>query len=258
MDQNELKIANPQRIIRILRRISQARLPVLIRFSAQESILIRGRASDLHAEYTIPRMRISNISEAGIKKLGDKRTIQIEFVMMSTKISFVSHICQFDQNSITVGIPDYLLSIERRKNARHITTKDFTSFIALNIWQPTIDDPAAPPTVLHFQELVNNISIADIGMGGICGVTRFPSAGMVLKRGLIDDNALILFPMQKPVRLGLEIRWIKRIKEQIKDVDGFNRSARSFRFGGEFIFPNEDSKLAVKQYIQQLLQAEAI
>lgn len=258
MEQNELKIANPQRIIRILRRISQARLPVLIRFSTQESVLIRGRASELNADFATPKMRISNISEAGIKKLEDKKTIQIEFVMMSTKISFVSRICQFDQNSITVAIPDYLLSIERRKNARHITTKDFTSFVALNIWQPNMDDVSAPPTLLHFQELMNQISIVDIGMGGICGVTRFPSAGMVLKRGLIDDNAMILFPMQKPIKLGMEIRWIKKIKEQIKDVDGFTRNVRSFRFGGEFIFPNEDTKLAVRQYIQQLMQAEAI
>ncbi len=258
MDQNELKISNPQRIVRILKRISQARLPVLIRVSSQENVLIRGRASDLLADQSMFRMRISNVSESGAKKLEDKKSIQIEFVMMSTKISFVSYVCQIDQNSILVAVPEYLLSIERRKNARHNSTKDFSSYIAMDIWQPGSDDLAAPPTMSHYRDLINHISIVDIGMGGICAVTRFPSASLILRRGVIDDHAKLIFPMQQPLKIGLEIRWTKKIKEQVKDVDGFSRYIRSFRFGGEFIFQNEDAKLVIRQYIQNLMQAEAI
>ncbi len=258
MNENRLKISNPQRVTRILRRICQASLQVMVRSAGSSSVAVKGRASNFVMDSMTPVMRISNISDKGVSHLGNVEKVQVEFVMMSTKVVFVSTILIREQNAIMVAMPSSLVSIERRKNARYACTEDLTAFLDLSIWKPQADDVTAPPFYPHYRDVASFIAIADLSFGGLCAVTRFPAVNTVLRRGLIDDRAKLVLPMQEPLEVGVEVRWFKRIKEHVKGKEDEQSFMRSYRFGLEFISQSDQVRLSVRQFIQQLSQAGAI
>jgi len=258
MNENRLKISNPQRVTRILRRICQASLQVMVRSAGAPAVAVKGRAASIILDSAMPGMRIANISDMGITHLGANGRVQVEFVMMSTKVVFVSTIVARDQNSIVVNLPASLVSIERRKNARFTCTDALTAFLDLSLWKPSAQDPIAPPFYPHCSKVASYIAIADLSFGGLCAVARFPAINAVLRRGLIDDRAKLVLPMQEPLEVGVEIRWFKRIKEHVKGAEEEQSFMRSYRFGVEFITQTDQVRLSVRQFIQQLSQAGAI
>lgn len=258
-NENRLKISNPQRITRILRRICQASLQVMVRGAADTAVAVKGRASSVVLDSATPAIRISNISDKGITHLGSRGgRVQVEFIMMSTKVVFISTVLAFEQNSILLSVPTSLVSIERRKNARYACTEDLIALLDLSVWKPTQDDVTAPPFFLHCRSLSSFIQIADLSYGGLCAVTRFPAVNTVLRRGLIDDKAKLLLPMQDPLEVGVEVRWFKRIKEAVPGKEESQAFMRSYRFGVEFTSQSDQVRVAIRQFIQQLSQAGAI
>lgn len=261
MNESRLKISNPQRVARILRRICQASLQVMVRGAGATGIAVKGRAANILMDSAEPAMRIANISDKGILHLSTMNRVQVEFVMMSTKVVFVANVVAREQNSVLVSLPAALVSIERRKNARYGCTEDLMAFLDLSIWKPQADDATAPPFYPPYRGLSGFLSIADLSFGGLCAVTRFPAVNTVLRRGLIDDRARLVLPMQDPLEVGIEIRWFKRIKEHVKTAAGEEEThsfMRSYRFGVEFISQTDEVRMAVRQFIQQLSQAGAI
>jgi len=231
----------------------------MVRAEGAAGVAVKGRASNVVMDSATPALRISNISDKGVTHLGMKARVQVEFIMMSTKVVFVSQILAREQNSILVTMPTSLISIERRKNARYVCTEDLMAFLDLSIWKPLSDDVTAPPYFNQYRDLSGYISIADISFGGLCAVTRFPAVNTVLRRGLIDDRARLVLPMQDPLEVGVEVRWFKRIKEHVKGTNEDAQSfMRSYRFGVEFISQTDSVRVAVRQFIQQLSQAGAI
>ena len=180
-DESKLKISSPQRVNRILKRICDASLQVMIKGSKLSAVAVKGRAACLIERDKFRAIRISNVSAQGMEFLQDRSKIQVEFVMMSTKIIFISTILSRDENSLVVRMPSFLVSIERRKNARFGTTEDLASFLALSLWIPKVNDATAPPCYPHFENDIGHyISIADVSMGGFCGITRFPQYSEVV------------------------------------------------------------------------------
>lgn len=204
-----------------------------------------------------PSMRISNISEKGIAHIAGKPKVQIEFVMMSTKVVFVSSIIAREQNSLLITLPTSLVSIERRKNARYGCTEDLMAFLDLSVWKPHLEDVTAPPFYLHQRSVSSYLHVSDVSFGGLCAVARFPAVNQTLKRGLIDDRAKLVLPMQAPVEVGVEVRWAKRIKEHVVGA-GDQTYMRSYRFGVEFTGHTDLMRISIRQFIQQLSQADAI
>lgn len=258
MSENRLKISNFQRVTRILRRICQASLQVMVRVETEAAVAVKGRAANVLLDGPMPSMRISNISDKGVMHLSAQASVQVEFIMMSTKVVFQSVILAREQNSILVQLPTALVSIERRKNARHACTDDMASFLNLSVWKPSSDDMTAPPFFPHFRGLSSFIAIADLSYGGLCAVTRFPAVNTALRRGLIDDRAKLILPMQRPIEISVEVRWFKRIKEHVRGSDDPDAFARFYKFGIEFVSQSEDARIAIRQFIQQLSQAGAI
>lgn len=257
-NENILKISNSTRIARILQRICQANLPVIVRELNDSSVAVKGRASSLTMDPSNQLIRISNISDKGIQHLHRPHAkIQVEFVMMSTKVLFVTQLVSIDANSITLMSPSVLVSVERRKNARYSTTDALRAMIHLSLWTPSHDDLTAPPVFAHAPQLANFIQIADLSYGGLCAVTRFPSVNSVIRRGLIDEKAKLILPMQQPFDVSVEIRWIKKIREHVSEYAN-KQVVRSYRFGLEFVRQSEEVRVAVHQFIQQISQADAI
>lgn len=231
---------------------------MMVRGSTATGIAVKGRAANILMDAT-PTMRIANISDKGILHISTLERVQVEFVMMSTKVVFVANVVAREQNSILVSLPSALVSIERRKNARYNTTDDMLAFLDLSMWKPLVDDVTAPPFYPQYRSLSGFLSVSDLSFGGLCVVTRFPAVNTVLRRGLIDDRARLILPMQDPLVVGVEIRWFKRIKEHVKTGEGDSQALmRSYRFGVEFISQSDDVRLSIRQFIQQLSQAGAI
>ena len=255
--ESRLKISNPTRVARILRRICQASLQVIIRTENDRVVAVKGRAAEVHKDASVPCMRIANISDRGIDHLAGPGRVQIEFIMMSTKVVFMSTVVAREHSSIMIRLPTSLVSIERRQNARYGTTEDLRAFFSFSLWRPYAEDVTAPPFFGHYDELGSYISIADLSFGGFCAVTRFPAVNQVLRRGLIDDKAKLIFPMADPLEVGIEIRWFKKIKEHAKDGRG-KTFQRSYRFGAQFLNQSEDANIHIRQFLQRLSQAGAI
>ena len=221
------------------------------------SVTVKGRAAAI--AFDPPSMRISNVSEQGLAQLGSQATIQVEFIMMATKVMFLSRILGRDQNSLIMSLPSALVSVERRKNGRFACTSDLIGYIAFSKLNPNNEDPAVQPFYAHHQRLASYLQIADVSYGGLCAVSRFPSTSLTLKRGVIDDETSLIFPFQEPQPIGIEIRWVKKIRESVKSGDERDtRQLRFFRFGIEFVSPSEQAKINIRQFIQQLSQAGAI
>src|SRR5690606_22478689 len=157
-----------------------------------------------------------------------------------TKVVFISSILSREQNSGLIQLPTSLVSIERRQNARYPTTEDLQAYLALSIWKPYSDDVTAPPYLVHYNKIGSYIAPSDLSFGGFCAVTRFPAVNSVLRRGLIDDRAKLIFPMQDPFEVGVEIRWFKKIKEHVKSDSGGKTFMRSYRFGVQFLNQSEE------------------
>lgn len=259
MNENRLKISNPHRVARILRRICQASLPVMVRSaSGGAATAVKGRAASIASDGQAPCIRVSNISDKGIAHLISHSRIQVEFVMMATKVVFASSIIAREQNSILISMPSALVSIERRKNARYGCTQELTAFLDLSLWRPEAEDPTAPIVYPHCRSLGSYLSVADISFGGLCAVSRFPAVSLVLRRGVIDDRARLILPMQQPLEVGVEIRWFKRIKEHVKTDTDEHSFMRFYRFGVEFTTQSDQVRMSIRQFIQQLSQADAI
>jgi HK97 family phage prohead protease len=161
-------------------------------------------------------------------------------------------------NNTGLTLPTSLVSIERRKNARYTCTENLMAFLDLSIWKPHVEDVTAPPFYLHQKEVSGFLNVADVSFGGVCAVARFPSVNQTLKRGLMDDKAKLILPMQAPIDVSIEIRWAKRIKEHVAATAADNSFLRSYRFGLEFTGHTDQMRMSIRQFIQQLSQADAI
>jgi hypothetical protein len=263
MDESKVKITNPERVARILSKICQSNLQVFMRTEANQGLAVKGKASNIVSAKLpdgnkVLALRISNISEQGMNYLTHQEKLQVEFIMMATKVVFISKIVNADQNSVLVTFPTSLVSIERRKNARFTTNENSLGFIRMSVWQPGPEDVAAAPIFPQYRGLTGIVPIADISIGGVCIVTRFPSLCQELRRGRIDEGAALILPMQRPIATNVEVRWVKKIKEHVKDSFGATRSFTSYRFGCEFMAQSEEVAIGIKHFVAQITQSEAI
>lgn len=253
----KLRISNRQRIQRILDKICSASLPVLLRTLDSGPTAVRGRASNLMRYRARDCFRVSNISAKGIEHIGNSEILQIEFVGRSTQLTFKTKVINVQGNSIIFDIPKVIESVERRQNARFVVTDSMTSFIEMGLWRASSHQTISPPVFDVYPNLASMIKLADISEGGVCAVSRFPGMLSTIGKGVIDDAAYLYLPMQTPVRVGVEIRWIKRIKENI-DMEKDGKFARYYRFGANFLSLSDEASIGIQQYLKQLSMADAI
>lgn len=263
MEENIIKIVGEDRILRILQKVAQANLQVYMRWPKDPSTAVKGvfgeiiKISKPHGqfEYTI---KIRDISVKGNRFLSSKDQIQIEFVLMSTKIVFASRVVSRDASSIITVMPKQLLSIERRKNSRYKSIPNFMAFMKLAIHRVDLHDSTASPFFSPYQDLAGALRVDDVSLGGISVSTNFPSILRVAKRGVMDEHSVLTLPLQKSIACSIEIRWLKKITEQLRDHEGKIRETQIFKLGLQFTASNQELEDKLKVYISQLTKAEAI
>lgn len=252
-----VKIVNPERVQRILTRVFNAHFEVLIRAVRNPNLAVRGKAYLYDEKAASPQLVISDISEQGHRYLSQTEELRVEFVGMSTQIVFFTNRLGSNTRTISLTPPKELISFDRRENARVVVGAKKACFIQLSVWNPQDTELTAPPLVPLYENLRSFILLADMSEGGVCGFTRFPGVIDAIDRGVRDENALLLLPMQEPLKIPIEIRWARRVKDS-KKIDNETRHQRLFRIGIQFATLEENQRLIIKQYMQQLSVSEAI
>jgi hypothetical protein len=263
MTENRLKISSPERIQRILQRVSEAKIPVVLRVrGVDSSISIKARAAAMVFDGSArSHVEFSAISAAGISMIETGVGVQIEFATMATKIMFVAPVLERGIDRIRVGFPRSLISLERRSSDRFLCRDHLMAFVRFSLWEPEQLDVTAPPIYTPHLDIAPLLALADVSVGGICAISRFPSVCSALSRGVVDRDAQVLLPMQAPIPVTVEVRWVKKIKEHATNVqtDGsLSLYSRFFRFGIQFKDQSDAFKVAIKQFTQQLALRDAI
>ncbi|MFK7826128.1 MAG: hypothetical protein AB8G05_18390 [Oligoflexales bacterium] len=256
------KITNIQRIIRIFRRICQSKMQVLIRESQQTSIAVKGRAKDLQTLYYGSNKKtgivICDVSSKGLRYLFDKETVQLEFVMLSSKIICNCQIVQIRDTEVIISLPKILYSTEKRKKSRYKTNQDAPAFIKLSIWEAPQNDVLAPPYFKQHRHLFELLPVIDISFGGVCFNSQFPSVSNNLEKGIMDSNAILLLPMSSPMPIEIVVKWIKTVKEHSRTPTKSSNSMSTFFVGCSFSLQKEEMMIRIKKYIQQIVESKAI
>lgn len=254
---NIVNIVKPERVARIIERVCDARLDVLIRVPSQKKIAVRAKASAADQFGAPPTLKLTGLSAQGVKFLWNADIVQVDFVGMSTQMIFKTRVLTVDGTSVQLVFPKKLVSYDRRQNARYATTDQLAAFIKVGNWQPDRGDITAQPIFYPYQNLGSWIRIADISEGGMCGVTRFPAVLKTYERGFVDYDASIVFPMQAPVEAPMEVRWVRRIREGYTvGEDTYNQ--RVYKFGVQFVNPAENLMKLLKQFVHQISMSDAI
>ena len=246
--------------MRILQKVSENGLPVLIRGASQPDTAVKARAAAPKDLSTSNGMRLANISTNGRIHLAmhSNNGVQVEFVLMSTKVVFNTKVLMLEENAMIVEFPKVLVTIERRKDGRFPMNPQLRSCVRLPNWRPDIRDITSPPYFEYQKDQVALIQVGDISLGGISLSTRFPSVSRALSRDSVINRAQVIFSLATPVMCNLEVRWVKKIRDNTGDSDGINRISRLYKFGIRFVEPSSELITSLQTYIQKLSQAEAI
>lgn len=257
---HQLKITNPARIIRIFDKICQSRLYVFLRSDPSSSVVVKGRAESLQNfegedGKEISGFLVSELSEKGMKHLLSKEKMQIEFVMTSAKIICLGYILRIRKGQVIFSLPTSVASVERRENVRYKTTTTMTGFVKLSLWQPNPSDYLSAPIFPHHKNISGLLPLVDIGLGGICIKSIFPSPAQFIEKDKIDSEAEFFLPMNKPFILPIQFRWVKLIREHLHEDQNRNIPFSYHLFGCQFM---KQSSEKFEKFIRQIIESEAI
>jgi hypothetical protein len=64
--------------------------------------------------------------------------------------------------------------------------------------------------------------------------------------------------MMKPIEIFGSIRWHRKTRDVVTELDGQSRLINSYRYGVQFIGSSEELLNSIRGFIQMIAQAEAI
>lgn len=259
-EEQKLKIASPEKVSRLLEKAGQTGLPLLIRTISNPSVAVKGRAKSSLGPLNLHGFKVGNISDKGIEHLAKnaKGGVQLEFALSSMRVTFYSSISHFDRDDCTFTLPDFLLSIERRKNARFAVLGSQRAFISIPGWRPDATDPGLAPFFISSSELSALLPVADVSLGGLSISDKFPAICSLFGDVPLDKQIMLYLPMMKPLEVAVSIRWRRKTRDVVTELHGQSRLLNSYRYGVQFLRPSEELLNHMRGFIQMIAQAEAI
>lgn len=244
----------------MLEKAGQTGLPLLIRTIANPTIAVKGRAKSSPGPLSLHGFKVGNISERGLEHLAKnaKGGVQLEFALSSMRVTFYSSISHFALDDCTFTLPDFLVSIERRKNTRFAVLGAQRAFISIPDWQPNSSSPGLAPYFASSQELSALLPVSDVSMGGLSICDKFPAVCSIFKEIPAEKRMFLLFPMMKPLEILGSIRWHRKTRDVTTELDGRSRIVSAYRYGIMFLNPSEELTTSIRGFIQMIAQAEAI
>jgi hypothetical protein len=252
------KISNPESVARLVAKMCEGNMQVLLRHRDSGQVTIRGAFYKLGKFKQSSAILLHKISDAGLSKLDTGMPIKIEVLGMASQLTFHTLVVEKTSTGIVCAMPRSLLSTERRTNTRFRATPDLSAFMSFSFWKAHPHDPAAQPFFASYGGIAHWIAVADISVGGVCLLSRFP-AFQNATEGLSEsfDCALHL-PMATPLQISGVIRWRRKIKNRVETANASERFQLEYRIGLEFNDLNEEEQTKIRQYIRQLTVSEAI
>ena len=252
------KISKPESVARLVAKMCDGSMQVLMRHRDSGNVTIRGAFHKLGKFRQNTAILLNKMSEAGLSKLEIGTPIKIEVLGMASQLTFHTLVIEKTGTGIVCAMPRSLISTERRTNARFRTTNDLTAFMSFPFWKAQQQDHATQPYFSVYGGIAHWVSVADISAGGVCLATRFP-AFLNASEGLSEtiDCALHL-PMAIPLKMAGVIRWRRKIRNRVEMEAGGERFQLEYRIGLEFAVVGEDEQQKIRQYMRQLTVAEAI
>ena len=256
----KMRISSPDKVARILDRVAESGIPLILRPLLCPGVAVKGRAIPSSGSGLTNGIRVGNISEKGVKFLAEQAggIIQVEFVLTSAKVMFQSRLINLSRQDCTLAVPSQLVSIERRRNARYPVTSHARAYMSFESWAPLANDQASPPFWDSTKEIGSLVPVGDVAIGGVSLVTRFPGICRVLDRGQTIESGQIHLPMMGVFKLEAAIRWCKRLRESVTEDDGNSRTLRLYKFGIQFINQSPELEKNIQIFIQRISQADAI
>ena len=260
----KLKISDPIRVENIIQKFCSAQIQCLVRLKDEQSVGIRANFGARTAGEDNPYIELANVSAIGLHRLKEGSVIIVEVIGSSALVVFMSQIRRRSEGTLAIDIPGMLMNVERRANLRCKTNTQNIAFAQLTCWQPAEDDVATPPGLPPFEKLRSLLSIADFSVGGLCVSTRFPSVYNFLENGMIDNQVRIWLPRSSPVVISMQVRWKKIVREKVSlpegDASMMNnvRTLSDFRIGYQFVNPEEEKLIKIRQFMRRLMHADAI
>jgi hypothetical protein len=255
--ENKSKISNSQRIFRLISRMCQAEMNVIMKLSDDSPTGIRGALRSVKSIKGRRVIYVDKISERGLLKIEGSKTIKAEVLGMPSRVMFVSQILKRIKSGVFLSIPRQLISVERRQNTRYPTTWNHMAYFVPDDWKAQREDLASPPVLSDGNEICSWISLADLSLGGACLLTHFRSILNYLEAGQDKIEGKIIFPMIDPIQSSVIVRWQKKTVNRIVE-NGIERARLDYRFGIEFNALDEDMILKIRQFMRRLSMAQAI
>ena len=252
------KIANPDRISRLVSRMCDGNMQVLIRHRDSGKVTIRGAFIKMGKINQVPVLQLGKISEAGLTKFEKSMPLKVEVLGMASQLTFQTVILDKTDDGIVCSMPLSLINTERRTNTRFRCTPKLMAFMSFGFWKARENDPSSPPFFASYGGIPNWIGVADISVGGVCLITRFP-AFLHASEEIVDKvEAFLHLPMSQPLPMTGYIRWRRKIKNRSEDDSLGERFMLEYRIGFEFADVGEDQQQKIRHFIRQLTVAEAI
>jgi hypothetical protein len=263
-------------VAEILREVERLKLNVLIRYS-RNGKAVRAIFSGLAVGSG--SAILAGISDQGSALLARSQAVKIEFILLSKKIVFVSEVVSRSKGKLTIKIPEKVIAIERRTNARFKVPASHAAFIEFpekKFDQNDLDSPFVPQVFRNRFAGSPLLRIDDVSLGGVAGFTRYGAVQRCLKGTEEQLEAILYFPNNYPLHVPVSIRWSK--KTIVNDTTGqFHKLSEIiatacgqdpdydlkikecyYRVGIQFSEVSKDLDIVLRQFIRRLQQAESV
>lgn len=272
-----IAFSRAEQLVEIFSEAHRLKLQVLIRTSAT------GKAIRGVVEGFDPRdktLRVGSISPAGDQLLRGHDLVKIEFILLSKKLVFVSPVRARVAGKILLGLPDKIVAIERRVNARFrvpATHAAFIDFPERMIDFGRFDAPFVPMFMREEQYAHPRLRIDDVSLGGVACFTRYGAVAEPFRAEEQYVNANLHFPGHAPILVPMAIRWTKRTTsalapgrfEQLQRVlatrfrpsmspEDADMRETFFRMGLQFHEVPKELDTALRHFIRLVQAAESV
>lgn len=274
-----IAFSRPEQLAEIFSEANRLKLQVLIRTS-NTGKAVRGSVEGFDmGERTL---RIGSISPAGDACLHGYDVVKIEFILLSKKLVFVSQVRARVAGKILLGMPEKIVAIERRVNARFrvpATHAAFVEFPDRRVDTSRYDLPYIPPFLRDSQkdESQARFRIDDVSLGGVACFTRFQGMADLFRAEEEYVNASIQFPGQAPLLVPVSVRWTKKTTATLGEVrfpllqrvlvtrfrpamspDDPDMRESFYRMGLQFHEVPKELDAALRQFLRVVQTAESI
>jgi hypothetical protein len=272
-----IAFSRPEQLSQIFTEAHRLKLQVLIKTSST------GKAIRGTIEGFDPRdksIRLGGVSPAGDQLLRGHDLVKIEFILLSKKLVFVSTVRARVPGKLLIGIPDKIVAIERRINARFrvpVSHAAFVDFPERSLDTTRFDCPFVPPFMRVDQMEHPRFRIDDVSLGGVACFTRYGGVAEPFRAEEEFVTANLCFPGQAPLIVPVSVRWTKkttaalapgrfeqlqrvvnaRFRPMLSSEDGEMRES-FYRIGLQFHEVPKELDTALRHFIRMVQAAESV